>query len=142
MRGRRARALARDSNSTWTNATRSVSPARGGGTQSQPGHEVQLPLLALRRRQEQLLVQPVDGGELEARRPGGEEAEEEGLEAFLEQHLQALVVIRSGGLRHDRLPVDGRSGKPERAKSPEMSEVRLLPYPTRHCGSRRCFPFS
>ena len=56
--------------------------------------------------------------ELEPRRPGGEEAEEEGLEELLEQHLEALVVIRTGGLRHDRLPVEpnpeGRNGRTTR----------------------------
>ena len=30
---------------------------------------------------------------------------EEGLEELLEEHLEALVVIRAGGLRHDQLPV-------------------------------------
>ena len=86
-----------------------VGHARAGrrrtGPQPQLGHQVELPPLPLRRCQEQLLVQPVDLDELEPRRPGGEEAEEEGLEELLEQHLEALVVIRTVGLRHDRLPV-------------------------------------
>jgi hypothetical protein len=54
------------------------------GPQFQPGHEVELPLFALRRCQKELLVEPVDLGELEPLRPGREEAKEKGLEEFLE----------------------------------------------------------
>jgi hypothetical protein len=59
----------------------------------------------LRWCQEQLLVQPVDVEEVEPLRPGGEESRKESLEKLLQEHHEALVVIRNGGLRHDRLPV-------------------------------------
>ena len=51
-------------------------------SQPQPGHQVELPLLSLRRCQEQLLVQPVDVDELEPRRPVGEEAEKASKNSF------------------------------------------------------------
>ena len=101
-------ALSRDSTSRWTRATRSVTPRAGrraAGPQLQACHQVELPSLPLRRCQEQFLVQPVDIGELEPRRPVGEEAKEEGLEELLDQHLEALVVIGGVGLRHARNPV-------------------------------------
>ena len=69
---------------------------RSVGPLVQPGHESELRLLAPRRNQEQVLVEPVDGGEVEAFGPGEKEAEEELPEEILEQHLEALVVIRSG----------------------------------------------
>ena len=94
--------LARDSSSTWTRATRSVMSARGGGA---PGRSfTRATRSSCRfspwRRQEQLLIQPVDVVELESVRPGREEAAEEGLEELLEQHLEALIVIGTG-------PADG-----------------------------------
>jgi hypothetical protein len=84
-------------------------PITMGATPSVAGHRVELPLLRLRRCQEQLLVQPVDLEELEPRRLGGEEANEKRLEELVEQHVEALVVIQTGGLRHDRLPVEPNS---------------------------------
>src|SRR5579875_2675689 len=84
------------------------------------GDQVELPLLALGRGQEQLLVQPVDVGELEPFRPGGVEAAEEGLEELLEKHLEALVVIRTGGLRHARPPLETgprRAGRTDRTRA-------------------------
>src|SRR5262249_34483058 len=81
------------------------------------------------------LVQPVDGAELEACRPGREEALEERLKELLEQHLQALVVVGAGGLRHARLSVNARpekrngSGTPvgvgKRSSTPSYSSGRF-----------------
>jgi hypothetical protein len=51
-------------------------------------------LLPLRRVEEHLLIEPGDVREVEAGCPEREEAEEELLEELLEQHLQALVVVR------------------------------------------------
>src|SRR5262249_6992868 len=81
-------------------------------------HQVELPLLALRRPQEHLLVQPGDGTEVEARGPLGEEAQEELLEELLEQHLQPLVVVLRQRFRHGSAPSGWRgSSSRKRASS-------------------------
>ena len=82
-----------------------VAGRRCVGPELEPGDQVELSPLALRRGQEQLLVEPVDVGELEPLGPVWEECEEEGPEELLDEDLEALVVIGCVGLRHDRLPV-------------------------------------
>jgi hypothetical protein len=71
------------------------------GADAQAGHQIEMPFLALRRGQEHFLVKPGEVAEVEALRPGGEEAAEELLEEFLQQDLQPLVVFRRPGSRHD-----------------------------------------
>ena len=80
--------------------------------------------------------------------PSRGRSKEEGLEELLEQHLEALVVIRAGGLRHDRLPVEpdpeGRDRRPTRkpfgseATAPCYQDDRFLAalVPLRGCHHR------
>ena len=125
--------LARDSTSTWTRATRSATPERGGGA---PGRSLSRATRSSCRfspcggaRNSSLSSQSIVG-ELEPRRPVGEEAEEEGLEELLEQHLEALVVIRTGRLRHDRLPV---------GPNPEGRDRRVNPQAVRERDETPCY---
>src|ERR1700722_3780751 len=68
---------------------------------AQASHEIKLPLLALRRRQEHFLVEPGNFPEIKARSQSGEEAEQELLEKLLQQYLEPLVVIRRRGGGHE-----------------------------------------
>src|SRR5262249_17823211 len=83
---------------------------RSPRTQPQLRDEVELAFFALRRCQEQLLVQPVDSAELEALGPRGEETLEELGEELLQQHLQALVMIGRQRFGHARPPRAAGSG--------------------------------
>ena len=102
--------LSRDSTSTWTSATRSATPARTGGA---PG------LSFSRATRSSCRFSPCGGARNSSLssqsmsvnsnrvRPVGEEAQEEGLEELLEQHLEALVVIGGVGLGHDGISLRG-----------------------------------
>ena len=70
----------------------------------QADQKIESPLLALRRREEHFLVELGQFGEIEAGSPRGEEAEQELLEEFLEQHLQPRIVICCGRNGHTPLP--------------------------------------
>src|SRR5262245_9485383 len=87
---------------------------RHAGPEAHARDQVKVTFLALGRGQEHFLVQPGDVTEVETRRPQGAEAQEELREDLLEQHLQALVVVRSR-LCHDGLPeLKGADGSPRR----------------------------
>src|SRR5262249_47475580 len=101
---------------------------------SRPWRTAPRPGPADRRRRTRSGRSAVPGEEFEPRRPGGEETKEERLEELLEQHFEPLVVIRSCGLRHDRLPVEPN---PQRAShftsaSGVFGRARLRPSPQRN----------